>query len=437
MSNHIHRRTALVGLTSALVVGCGGGDDTLPPQPGVGPLFFAPGDLLPGSVAVTWSNVATEILYADALTRPMGLWPIEQARVLEAAFFAAFAAHAEIVGSLRPSGPYSTWLINPEAAVGTAVHDVLYELVPAQRASIDRALEVALAGVPGGSAKVRGRQAGQAAARRRLDYLATDGLNLADVAYPSREGIGEYQPTTAGEFSRFADVSSVTTGYASADQFRPPPPDDPLGERFAADLAEVRALGGLMGSARTPEQSAIAQFWAEPVPLAWQRLASSFWERALREAGRDSCQVLLQMFSGLQARMFGGYVAALDAAYFYRFWRPVTAIRSGLLSEDPSADRTWEPFLPGTPPWPEYVSGDAAASVLAASMVPFLEFDSPLRNFDCTSASLPGVRRSFATLNDAVMEIAASRIYGGHQFRNGVVKGMELGLRMASSPPPG
>jgi hypothetical protein len=450
MGTTIDRRTTLLALAGTALAGCGGGDGgeaiaSAPPPPPTqstpedGALYFAPGDLVPGSVAVAWSERATSVLHEESLTRPKGLWPVEQARILETAFYAAFAVHADIVSELRPSGPYSTWATNPEVAVGAAIHSVLYELVPAQRARIDRALDAALTSVPEGNAKARGLQAGQSRARLQLDSSSSDGMSLADVAYTPREGVGEYQPMSADEIARFADVSLVrlrSSKIASADQFRPPPPDDPWGERFAADLAEVRALGGRTDSARTAEQNEIAQFWAEPVPLAWQRLAADFWAGARRAAGRDDVQTLFQQFAGLQSLIFDGYVAALDAAYFYRFWRPATAIRSGFRSLDATADSTWQPLLRGGPPWPEYVSGDAAASALAAWLIPGFAFDSPLRDFSCTSASLPGVRRSFHTLNDVVAEISDSRVYAGHQFRNGVAKGLELGLRIASNPVP-
>jgi hypothetical protein len=410
----------------------------LPKSPVSGsPLSFAQGDLVPGSAAVDWSDTATSVLYQESLNRPGGLWPVEQARVLQAAFYAAFATHAEIVAALRPSGPYMTWAVNPEVAIGAAIHGVLCELVPAQRETIDLALERALSRIPNGDAKARGLEAGQAGARLELDFITSDGLALADVPFSPREGVGEYQLTAPGMTVRFADVAPVrllSTKLARADQFRPPPPDDPWGARFAADLAEVRTMGASISTARSTEQDQIARFWAQPVPLAWQRLAATFWWQARLASERDGVQVLFQQFAGLQGLIYDGYVAALEAAYHYRFWRPITAIRSGLHSVDMVSDRTWEPLLPDTPPWPEYVSGDAAASVLAAWLIPGFAFESPVRNFECASVSLPGIHRSFVTLNEVVAEIGESRILAGHHFRNGVAQGLELGLRIAANP---
>ena len=66
----------------------------------------------------------------------------------------------------------------------------------------------------------------------------------------------------------------------SGDQFRPPPPPAFNSAQFLADLAEIR----LLSDTRTPEQLAIAQFWALPAgtpttPGYWNQVAGDFIEQ--------------------------------------------------------------------------------------------------------------------------------------------------------------
>ena len=53
----------------------------------------------------------------------------------------------------------------------------------------------------------------------------------------------------------------------STTQFVPPGPNAVTSAAFAADLAEVKALGAATGSTRTADQTQIASFWAENPPL--------------------------------------------------------------------------------------------------------------------------------------------------------------------------
>ena len=162
-----------------------------------------------------------------------------------------WAADRAIVG--RKDGPFV------DAAVASAVHDVLLALVPKRKAALDDALD--------GGADKAGSASGRKAAAEVLAERSNDGLDSQSVERPfavPAPAPGVWRPTPP-QFheARQAGVPDATPFLLrSVDQFRPGPPPRPGTATYRRDLAEVRALGRDVGSARTPEQTAVALFWA-------------------------------------------------------------------------------------------------------------------------------------------------------------------------------
>src|SRR5262249_41892971 len=110
----------------------------------------------------------------------------------------------------------------------------------------------------------------------------------------------------------------------SADQFRPGPPPALSSAEWARDYNEVKSLGGIKSTARTPEQTEAVTFW-ENVNFgpAWQAAARELSfkkEMPLAECAR--------LFALLNMSLANAYIVNWDAKYTYNFWRPVTAIRN-------------------------------------------------------------------------------------------------------------
>ena len=149
-------------------------------------------------------------------------------------------------------------------------------------------------------------------------------------------------------------------------QFRPGPPYPVTSRKYAADLNEIKALGGdgvTTPSARTPEQTEIALFWVESSPLQWNRIARTV-------SARLDPWAQARLFALLNMALADGYVSSFETKYHYDYWRPVTAIRAADTDGNPrtSADPTWTPLVT-TPPIPDYdsahaVQGGAGSTVL-------------------------------------------------------------------------
>lgn len=185
------------------------------------------------------------------------------------------------------------------AAFATALHDALVAIVPAQAPQLDAALASTLASVPDGSAKALGIATGRHEAAVVLAERAGDGLDTASVNIPwtpPAAAPGVYQPTppTFGPVVRAGIPSARSFLLHANDELRPGPPPSLRSQRYPRALAEIHALGSATSSTRTPAQTDVANFVAQPSidayvqivrasiadahrPLAWQaRLVAAF-----------------------------------------------------------------------------------------------------------------------------------------------------------------
>jgi Tol biopolymer transport system component len=336
-----------------------------------------------------------------------------------------------------------------DAAVAAAARDVLVPLLgeipgacPAGAASVEADYAAALARIPNGRAKRRGLEVGQAAAAAVLALRAGDGADTPLVvdAYPEGTKPGEYRFTPGTPFA-FAPGWARVTPFVLRDaaQFRPGPPYEVTTRKYAADLEEVKRLGGdgeTTRSHRTPEQTEIAHFWVESSPLQWNRIART----VSASAGLDPWQQA-RLFGLLNMALADGYIGSFETKYHYNYWRPVTAIRSAASDGNPrtSADSTWTPLVT-TPPIPDY---DSAHSVQggAASRVLQRFFGTDHVAFATCSLTLPAGStcdddppklRSYTSFSQAAEENGLSRILVGFHFRKAVDEGIEHGSKIGN-----
>lgn len=230
-------------------------------------------------------------------------------------------------------------------------------------------------------------------------------------------------PGAPGAGPQFASMTPWVLTRPSL--FRLPPPLALNSPEYAADLDELFKMGVYTGSGRTSDESELALFWAGNTALYWNRITSQLsMERGLTLTENA------RLFALLNVTMADAAIACWDSKYRYVFWRPITAIRTGLISAD--ADPTWIPWLDffpgGTPPHPEYPSGHSTVSGSAAFILAATFGENTA--FTVTSDVRPGTR-SFASFTDAVTEIANARVFGGIHFRTSCVRGNMLGRGVA------
>ncbi|HYG71875.1 MAG TPA: vanadium-dependent haloperoxidase [Actinomycetota bacterium] len=407
----------------------------------------------PGDNAVQrWNATALTALFASPAAAVPGAGQAPTVGVIHMAMVQG--AVFDAVNSI--AGRYESYLDVPDAkdgasvsaAVITAAHDVLIEVIPMSDASIRDAIlarieeqyTTELAAIPSGPAKRRGVSAGATAAAAMLADRAEDGRYPADpFTFTTGTGIGEWRPTNDvnDPFAWVARVRPFT--LRSTSQFRTAGPNPVTSEAYAAEYNEVKTLGAATDSSRTEEQTALATFYlANPVEM---------FNRTFRTIAADEALGQVR-----QARLFAMLnVAGADAAINcwddkaeYNYWRPVTAIHLGDEDDNPATegDASWQPLIsavpgaqPGTflatPPYPEHPSG---YNCITAAMIHAgrLFFGTNEMSFTVTRiAGTSTTSRDYTTFTAVVQDTIDARIFLGIHFRVADVQGATIGKKVA------
>jgi hypothetical protein len=383
-----------------------------------------------------WNAVAVQtVTDFNANSPPPGLSPIDDSRIYAMAFTAMHDALNAIDRRYRPYlSDLSAADADPDAAVAQSVHDVMVDQVPAEQAFLDDQLDATLAAIPAGDAKNKGIALGHQTAAAILAERAADGwANAQGPYFPPSDDPGVYRATPPFDGPPFNGFAAYVYGgeikpwvLQSSSQFRAPPDyavTDPL---YTTDYDEVKMLGCDACPARSDEQTQIANFWLENSTGGWDRIAATI----AQARGLDGWQQA-RLYALLELAIADGYTTSLESKYFYRFWRPITAIQRGDDDGNPgtAGDPTWQSLHPA-PPIPDYPSAHAMAGGVAQAVLSAF-FGTDEISFDTTSASLPGITRSYTSLTQAARENADSRVYVGFHFRHatdvGIAQGQSVG----------
>jgi hypothetical protein len=310
-----------------------------------------------------------------------------------------------------------------DAAVAGAHRAALTQLLPAQRAGIEAAVQSALSAVPDDASRATHLAAGERAAQRVLAARSGEMPNSAD-SYRPHTTAGAYVPTTT--LAALAWPQRKPWLLQRADQFRPGPPPALTSARWATDFNEMKAVGARDSKQRSTEQTEIGRFWDYSLPAIYHGVVRS----VALQPGRDVV-ANARLFALVAQSMDDALIAVMDAKYQYNFWRPVTAIRNGDVDGQDATERdaSWTPLIE-TPMHPEY---PCAHCILASTVATVLKAEGskgPLPVLSTTSATLPGVVRRWNTPDEFASEVAQARIYGGVHYRNSTEVGVAMGQRI-------
>jgi hypothetical protein len=335
-----------------------------------------------------------------------------------------------------------------EAAVATAAYLVLkniVETVPQSitfptRATVLASLETqynaSTNAIPASPFKDQGIAAGTAAAEAMIDARKDDG-RFGPSQFVPNPNPGYWDPV-APNGTTVLDPSPWVGGVEpflmqSSSQFRSPDPYALTSAAYAADVNEVKAIGGdgvVTPSTRTADQTYIARWWQSNPMVSWNDVARQLIARNhldISDAAR-----LLAMEN----------LAAADAAintwnnkYHFSFWRPFQAIRRAADDGNSatSPDLTWTPLI--SAPYPEYTSGHMGLDGSHTTVLQKFFGNAPAGGYQITSLFVnPGgpATRTFSSFSQAVDEIVEARIWAGLHFRNADVQGLQLGTNVAN-----
>jgi hypothetical protein len=341
-------------------------------------------------------------------------------------------------------GGYQPYLVRPaanpwdskEAAAAAAAFQVLKWLFPGQ--SFQSTYDAYLAALPDtpAGAKAAGVAVGEAVAAAMIAARTNDGRGggpgtlVGDVPGVWRPTIPFFQQDPA---PWVGDVRPFL--LPSAEMVRSDGPNALTSEAYARDFNEVKQVGSIDSTVRTPDQTEAAIWWQGN---------GAFWNGVTRSISADRGLDIVEnarLFAMEDLAAADGFIGCYKDKYYWKFWRPVTAIRLADTDGNPAtdADPNWTPLFDpatsqggpplSTPPFPDHPSAHScASSAIVHSMQDF--FGTDKISFSAFSIRT-GTTRSFDRLSQALKEVIDARVWGGIHFRTADEQGAALGKRVA------
>jgi hypothetical protein len=359
-----------------------------------------------------WNEIAMSTLDANKVN------PFEAARVAAIVHTAVFEAVNAVTGRYEPylwtvSAPAGA---SPGAAAVAAAHGVLVHYYPGSAGALNAQRDSSLAAIADGQAKTDGIAVGVNAAAAVIALRSNDGSTPPRFFPPSSAAPAEWQttpscPPAGGILLHWQDVTPFALKTSS--QFRSLPPPALTSLRYAKDFREVSAVGAADSIIRPERLTIVARFYNAYLAAAvWNSVA-----RQLAVAKHTSLSYNARAFALINIAISDGLISSMETKYYYRFWRPETAIREADIDGNPDTkpDDTFLPLIT-TPCFPTYPSAHASGSYAGRRVVERL-FGDVKRRLVLSTPALPGITLSYTDLASITDDIDNARIYGGIHFR--------------------
>jgi hypothetical protein len=311
-----------------------------------------------------------------------------------------------------------------KAAAATAAYRVLLNLVPAQEAALTDKYNASLATIPDGRSERRGIRVGNAAAEAMIEARTGDG-RFGTPFFPVGTEPGVWRPVLPA----FGNDPLAWLGQVEPflirrpSQFRSEGPYALTSAEYAAEFDEVKELGSL-ASTRTADQTHAALYWAENPPRTWNRIV-----RTLSTQAGLSLTENARLFAMVYLTASDAFISVWNDKMFWRFWRPITAIREANADGNPAtvADPSWLPLV-ANPPYPEHPSGHLGLTgSFAATLQDFFGTDAVF----LTDTNAGGRTRSWSSFSQIVEEVVYARMWSGIHFLNADVQSAEMAQKVA------
>lgn len=386
--------------------------------------------------ATAWHNVAVQALVTATPPFPAPILFLNTA-IVQVAVHDAVQAIDHRYAPYHVAFPRGT-AGSPEAAAAKAAHDVLVALVPGQAAALDTNYHTYFAshGLAEGDPGV---SVGATAAAGILALRANDGRlpNPLPPPFTGGTALGQWRPTPSllpGPPPSLAPM--VTPWLASvppftlqrADQFRAAPPPALDSNQYVKDYYEVKALGALTNSKRTPEQTRLAVFFNSNFFVLYNQTLRDVAAWNTKNIGDNARLLALSTLAIADA-----FIACWDTKSHYVYWRPITAIREGENDGNPrtQGDPNWQPFL-NTPNYPEYSSGvNNIAGALTRMLELYFGTDRMYFTVVSTNPNATPNTRTYKRFSDLSWDSVDARVYHGVHFRTADEVGRTQGRQVA------
>lgn len=390
-----------------------------------------------------WNRVLLEATGTD----PAAATPTRGTRNMAMVHAALFDAVNAILPLRRPyalNAYQAPAGASPVAAASQAAYLVLLDLYPEQQELFDQELDRQLDQVTDPRARRLGIKVGTAAANAILRLRAHDGADRT-VAYRPGTRPGTWRPTPPDYSPALAPQWPFVKPFIlqSGSQFRPGPPPSLPSDAYTRDYNLIKKIGEYDSETRSAEQTLIGIYWSydqfgtKPPQVLYNQIA-----RRIARDRNNSLTDNAYLFAIINMAMADAAIACWDAKYEYNYWRPVTAIRLAGNDNNPGTrpDPDWWPLggspLTGTidfftPNFPSYPSGHASLGTAAVYLLRRF-YGTDAITFTLESDEIPGYRRTFTSLSQAVQENTISRVYLGVHWSFDVTVGQAMGEQLGA-----
>ena len=283
-----------------------------------------------------WNEIAVQAVGATPPFPSTRAMAIVQVAVFEAVN-AVTHRYTPYLGTLSaPDGA------SAEAAVVTAAHDTLLWLFPAQQGFLDDKQTESLATIPDGPAKDDGMAVGRDAAAAMIANRTGDGSSPAQFYAPARRRAvpvaadpqlrkrpGQQPrpvlPLAVRQTLRHPELGAVSRAAAARARQRT------LREGFRGS----EGVGDAASTLRPPDRADVAKlFAAQPPHRGWNMVA-----RQLAAARHDDITRTARTLAVMNMSLSDAHITVFETKYFYRTWRPETAIRRADEDGNPRTSR--------------------------------------------------------------------------------------------------
>ncbi len=356
--------------------------------------------------------------------------PFPAARWMAMVQVAVFEAVNAVTGKYQP---YLGTVTAPpgasaDAAAVMASYTTLVTLFPAQSGLLDQRRDASLAQIPAGQAKTDGSAVGIAAANAVLADRANDGSAPATFYLPTTSNPYEWQvyagcPAGGGAFFNWKNIKPFS--ILGSSQFRALPPPLLGSEIYNRDLKETKTYGGVNSASRPQDRTDVARLYAAANPPAlWNGILLQ-----LVSSRNDEITDTARTMAIMNMAVSDAAVSVFETKYWYKTWRPLTAIPYADAGTRGMPVTTFNPLI-ATPCFPSYPS---AHGTLSSAAIEVLEktYGRFGRIITVQQASVPGVVLQYSDIRDILKDISDARVFGGIHFRFDQVAGEQQGTAVA------
>jgi hypothetical protein len=326
------------------------------------------------------------------------------------------------------TGQAYLWGASANAALASMAKQFLAGLTEADKARIDsmeNAYNNRFRTSTSEAVITRSQAFGRSIATAIYNWSTSDNFNLSSEGYtlPVFPGAWVLVPpfvNPVGPFLKDSRPFLASSLTATAPALPIPYSEDPSAPFYQA-AKEVYDIGKNL----TPEQKAIANWWADVggagvgVPAPYHQLTIITW---VLESKKARLGKAAEIYAKTGIALKDGPIIIWRGKFQYSLLRPVTYINRHI-------DPAWQTYLP-TPPYPEYPSGLSGIYTPAMQVLIRAFGDIPVT--DVTYAWRGSAPRTYTSITQLTEEAAISRVYAGIHYSFTQAVTMEMGRALGN-----